>query len=226
MDGPTKIEGNPDHPDSNGGTDLYAQASILGLYDPDRAQRFASKGTDVSRAAAVDQLTRISQQFAATQGTGLAFLVERSSSPSRLRLQQAIKQKFPQARWFAYEPVDFDVHRQAATVAVGLSVTPYFRFDQAKTILSLDCDFIGAESDTHLHCRDFAKSRRIQNGSMSRLYVAEALMSQTGMNADHRARVASSQVIAIAAAIAAKIGVANVDASKFPLPANVNAQVD
>jgi molybdopterin-containing oxidoreductase family iron-sulfur binding subunit len=221
---PTKIEGNPDHPDSNGGTDLYAQASILSLYDPDRAQRFASKGTDSSKEAAFDQLSRISQQFTANQGNGLAFLLERSSSPSRLRLQQAIKQKLPQARWYAYEPVDFDVHRQAATVAVGLSVTPYFRFDQAKTILSLDCDFIGAESDTHLHCRNFAKSRRIQNGSMSRLYVAEALMTQTGMNADHRARVASSQVIAIAAAIAAKVGIANVDASKFPLPSNVSAQ--
>src|SRR5215212_2005798 len=59
---------------------------------------------------------------------------------------------------------------------------------------------------------------------MSRLYVAEALMTQTGMNADHRARVASSQIVAVAAAIAAKVGVASVDASKFPLPANVSAK--
>jgi molybdopterin-containing oxidoreductase family iron-sulfur binding subunit len=219
---PTKIEGNPDHPDSNGGTDLFAQASILSLYDPDRAQ------FNGPREPALTQLGDISRKFAGNQGAGLAFLLERSTSPSRQRLQQAIQQKLPTARFYFYEPVDFDIHRGAASVAMGRSaattVTPYFRFDQAKAILSLDCDFIGAESETHLHCRNFARSRRPQNGAMSRLYVAEALMTQTGMNADHRARVPSSQVTAIAAAIAAKLGVAGVDASKFSLPANVSAK--
>jgi molybdopterin-containing oxidoreductase family iron-sulfur binding subunit len=37
---PTKVDGNPDHPSSNGSTatDIFAQASILTLYDPDRSQ--------------------------------------------------------------------------------------------------------------------------------------------------------------------------------------------
>jgi MoCo/4Fe-4S cofactor protein with predicted Tat translocation signal len=218
---PTKIEGNPDHPDSNGGTDLFAQASLLSLYDPDRAQRFARGGNDVSRQAALDELNAIGQRFSGNGGQGLAFLLERSTSPSRLRLQQAIAQKMPQARWFIHEPVDFDIHRQAASAVAGRSVTPYFRYAQAKAILSLDCDFIGAESETHLHCRDFARSRRVQNGTMSRLYMVEPLMSQTGMNADHRLRVSASQVAAIAAAIATRLGVQGVNAN-LPLPAGVS----
>jgi len=48
---PTKIEGNPDHPDSNGGTDHLAQASVLSLYDPDRAMRCARNGSGESRQA-------------------------------------------------------------------------------------------------------------------------------------------------------------------------------
>src|SRR5436190_17890937 len=57
---PTKIESNSLHPDSNGGTDRFAQASILNLYDPDRATRFKNKGDLTTSEAVFDALAQIS----------------------------------------------------------------------------------------------------------------------------------------------------------------------
>jgi MoCo/4Fe-4S cofactor protein with predicted Tat translocation signal len=213
---PTKIEGNPDHPDSNGATDTFAQASILSLYDPDRAKRFTKNGNAVSREEALDFLATVGAQA----GQGLCFLLEQSSSPSRLRLQQEVAKKFPQAKWFSHEPVDLQF---GASHAVGGAI-PYYKLDQAKVILALDCDFIGEEEDTCRHCRNFAKGRRIQKPGdpMNRLYAVEGLMTLTGMNADHRLRVPTSSVIAVAAAIAEASGVTAVP--KSPLPKGVDAK--
>ena len=87
-------------------------------------------------------------------GTEL-FSLEQSSSPSRARLQKVIAEKLPQAKWHEYEPVDFDIHRQAATLAFGKPVKPYFKIDEAKVIVALDSDFIGGEEDLHVNIRQF-----------------------------------------------------------------------
>ena len=78
---PTKIEGNPNLPGSNGGTDPMAQASVLSLYDPDRAMRFARNGTTSTKQVALDSLAALGKSLG--DGGGLAFVLEASSSPSR-----------------------------------------------------------------------------------------------------------------------------------------------
>jgi len=203
---PTKVEGNSLHPDSNGGTDRYAQASILNLYDPDRATQFMKPGTGASPEEAWGQIDALAKAAKANGGQGLAFLCERNNSPSRLRLQKTIAQKFPQSKWHVYEPVDLDT-RAAASAAFGQSVKPYFKFDAAKVIVSLDCDFIGAEDDAHNNIRKFAQGRRMEKeaDAPTRLYAIESLMTLTGVNADHRLRVPSSAVHKMALGLASQI---------------------
>jgi molybdopterin-containing oxidoreductase family iron-sulfur binding subunit len=204
---PTKIEGNALHPDSNGGTDRFAQASILNLYDPDRAARFTRNGQNVAPEAALDFLTGLARQAEGSRGQGLCFLLARSSSPSRRRLQAQLAEKLPQARWFVHDAVDMDIHRRAASAAFGQSVKPYYLFDQADVIVSLDCDFLGSEPDVHNHIRRFAKRRQLEkpDDSVNRLYVVESLMSLTGINAEHRLRLPSSAVIQLAGALASEV---------------------
>src|SRR5437762_13059195 len=75
---PTKIEGNALHPDSNGGTDRFAQASILNLYDPDRAARFTKNGSVTTAEQAFGVLESLSR--AANGGQGISFVLERNNS--------------------------------------------------------------------------------------------------------------------------------------------------
>ena len=204
---PIKVEGNALYPGSNGGTDRYAQASILDLYDVDRAKQFKHDGKPVSRDEALSFLNDLSKKFTANQGEGLSFLAETSTSPSRARLQKIIAQKFPKAQWFTHDAIDSGIHQRAATQAFGQPVRPIFHFDKAKVILSLDCDFLGGEDDGHNHIARFAKSRKVENGGMSRLYAVESLFTLTGANADHRYRRAASAISEVAEIIAAAVGV-------------------
>ena len=221
---PTKIEGNPDHPDSNGSTDTFAQASILSLYDPDRAQRFVQNGNTIARDMAMGALINYGKGFVNTHGAKVAFLMEQSSSPSRRRLAMTLQIKFPEAKWVVYEPLDLHANRRLT------GSVPHFKLDQARVILSLDCDFIGSEADATRMIRGFTKGRRIEKpgDAMNRLYAVEGLMTLTGMNADHRLRVATSHVVAVAAAIAAKIAPQNTQitalADKAPLPSSVKLE--
>jgi MoCo/4Fe-4S cofactor protein with predicted Tat translocation signal len=221
---PTKIEGNALHPDSGGGTDRFAQASILNLYDPDRSRRFLRSGKVIARDVALDVLRRTMLPFAGVYGDlgvggsdapgqqwerkrggqGLAILLERSSSASRARLERLLRERYPEAGWYVHEPVDFEIHRQAASRAFGKPVFPYSQLDRARIIVSLDADFIGTEPDAQLHIRQFARGRRLRESTdaMNRLYAVEALFTLTGANADHRLRVPASQVPHVAAQLA------------------------
>ncbi|HUC85916.1 MAG TPA: TAT-variant-translocated molybdopterin oxidoreductase [Candidatus Acidoferrales bacterium] len=215
---PIKVEGNALFPGGNGGTDRYAQASILDLYDPDRARHYTHEGKVISREEALKFLDELSRKFAANQGEGLAILAESSTSPSRDRLQKVVARKFPKSQWFTYDAIDSGIHQRAATRAFGQPVKPIFQFDKAKVILSLDCDFLGGEDDGHNHIRRFAAGRKAGEG-MSRLYAVESLFTLTGANADHRLRVAASLVGQVAAAISAAVG-----GSSAPVPAGIDAR--
>jgi molybdopterin-containing oxidoreductase family iron-sulfur binding subunit len=204
---PTKLEGNPTYTPHGGASSLVAQASVLDLYDPDRATAHTKGGAVLSAAAAGELLANTAKTYAANDGAGLAFLADESSSPTRARLVKKLRVKYPKAVWAEYEPVRDEPPLEAAQAAFGRSVKPVYRFAAAKRIVSLDADFFHAESSSLYYAREFAKGRRVakKDDPMNRLYVAESGLTLTGSMADHRLRIASSHILALAAALAAKV---------------------
>ena len=86
---PTKVEGNPDHPGSLGATDLYAQASVLTLYDPDRSQSMLQLGEIRPWSAFITAMRAGLSAQAATKGAGLRILTETVASPTLARAAAA-----------------------------------------------------------------------------------------------------------------------------------------
>jgi molybdopterin-containing oxidoreductase family iron-sulfur binding subunit len=203
---PTKLEGNPSYRPHGGASSLLAQASVLDLYDPERATAHSKKGSPLSATEVNDLLASLHKTYAGN-GEGLAFLADESASPTRARLVASLKQKFPRALWAEYEPVQDEPPVAAAQAVFGRNVKPVYRFAAAKRILSLDADFLHSEAGALYYAREFTKGRRVTKPTdpMNRLYVAESGFSLTGSMADHRLRLASSHITALAAAVAGHI---------------------
>jgi len=189
---PTKLEGNPLHPFSNGGTDAFAQAAILDLYDPRRSKTITDRGRSAD-AAAFDAFL---QSVAQSGGKGAAFLVEKKNSPTRDRLRAGLEQQFPGVIWAEYEPLGDREAVAATDAAFGGGVRLLPKFDRADVILALDSDFLNpAETGVGYAAGFFARRNPDQRGApMNRLYVVENHYTVTGGMADHRLRCKASEI--------------------------------
>jgi molybdopterin-containing oxidoreductase family iron-sulfur binding subunit len=203
---PTKIEGNPAHPYSLGACSVHGQASLLGLYDPDRAQQVAKDGNESSW----ENFNRFVQSdFKAKlgQGEGLRFLSGRILSPSYRAVKASVLKAYPQAKWVEFDPFAPDNQLEGATIAFGQPLTPHYAFDKANVVVTLDSDFLGVDSGTVRPVKLWTKNRHPHEGSqeLNRLYAIESRHSLTGMNADHRLRLRSTEIPGFAAELEAAL---------------------
>ena len=202
---PVKIEGNPLHPASLGAADVFMQAAVLELYDPDRSRQPVRResGKELPQTAEdFDGWAR--EHFAALRarnGAGLAILAEASSSPTLAALRARLAGAMPAARWHEYEPISRDNERAGTTMLFGAPLRPVLHLEHARTIVCLDADPLGSHPAALANAREFAASRTAENGLMSRLWVAESALSITGGAADHRVALPPSAVASLAATL-------------------------
>ncbi len=228
---PTKIEGNAQHPASLGGTDIFAQASILGLYDPDRSQTITYLGDVRTWGDFLNAIRGPLNVQKGLQGAGIRILTQMVSSPTLADQLNSILKLYPQAKWHVYEPVNRDNVYAGAQMAFGQPVETIYKLDGADVIVSLDADFLSAGFPGQTrYARDFAKQRDPDSGKMSRLYVVESTPSATGAKADHRLAMRAVDIEGFARDLARFSGIetevagARNQAGKFLLAAGKDLQ--
>ncbi len=204
MGRPIKVEGLPGHPDSRGATDIFMQASLLDLYDPDRLKQVTMQGAASSWE---DFLAALGEMVG--DGAGLRILTGPVTSPSLAAQIEALLGQYPGAKWVSYSPVGHANARAGAVLAFGQPLSAVYNFQNADVIVSLDCDFLFSEPGHLRYSGDFIQRHQpiSAGGTMSRLYVVEPGFSLTGSNADHRLAVRPAQVEAFARALAEKLGI-------------------
>ena len=179
---------------------------MLSLYDPDRSRTILRDGAITSPEAFRLALQHQLDLMRARGGEGFRLLTGRVTSPTLLRQIDELLQKFPNARWHAYEPIDDDNALAGAALAFGRPLRTLPRLERARVVVALDADPLGAGPDQLRNSRGFAARRNPQGGDFSRIYSIEAAPTLTGAKADHRIALQPQLISEVAVAIAHAMG--------------------
>ncbi|MDA1354251.1 MAG: 4Fe-4S dicluster domain-containing protein [bacterium] len=189
---PTKLEGNPAHSMSNGAATARAQASLLGLYDPDRLKSITYNKSEFDKEAFRKWVADLN--LSAESGRGVGILIPPTISPTEERLISALKNQNSELSIYTYEPVNRDNQTVGLLEVTGRRLSPLYDYTKSDVVVSFGCDFLGEELTRLSDAKDFANRRDPDSGvELNRSYVFESTYSISGGSADHRLTFSPSE---------------------------------
>ena len=201
---PIKVDGNKLYGSAGGGSSVFDQALILGLYDPDRRDSLVQLDGGRSFSRSWDDfsatISQLRTKWKENRGSTLAIVSNPSSSPTRKRLRESIDEQFPNTTWCEVEALQQPVESGGDTIELHVS-----DLSDCQIIVSLDCDLLGDPNRSAQRIKQFASKRDPDGEWMNRLYVAESRMTVTGANADHRLPIRTVEIGKILRKIEARL---------------------
>ncbi|WP_250630942.1 TAT-variant-translocated molybdopterin oxidoreductase [Rhodoflexus caldus] len=220
---PIFIEGNTFSNVTKGGISATATASIMSLYDIEKAKAPSKGGKETDWATIdkeiTDQLLQIAQA-----GGQIRIVSNTIMSPSTQGVINEFIAKYPTTKHVSYDQVSAHGILQANAQQFGKAMIPSYHFDKAETIVTFGADFLGTWISPVEYAKQFNATRKIgkDKKTMSRLYAFESIMSITGATADYRTPIKPSQeglaVAKLYNLIAQKAGKATVQVSDVKVP--------
>lgn len=194
---PIKIEGNRDSVITRGGTNARAQASVLSLYDGMRISGPKQNFQQVQKDATWGETDlAVIEKLTANPNAAIRFLSSTIISPSTKKVFDKFKAKYPNTRFITYDAVSSSGLLMANQATEGKCAIPHYDFAKAKTIVGIDCDFLGTWISPVEYIKDYVQGRKLgkKEPSMNRHFQIESRMSMTGANADYRIGVMPSEI--------------------------------
>ncbi|TAK57769.1 MAG: 4Fe-4S dicluster domain-containing protein [Bacteroidetes bacterium] len=184
---PIKLEGNPQHPVSEGGLCPVGQAHLLELYDSQRLMYPTRNGAQVEWDA-LDREISSRLQSIRNEGGKVRLLTGTITSPTLQSLIQKLLSGYSDAKHIQYEALSCSSIIDAHSLTHGVRVLPRYKFQEAEVIVSFDADFLGTWISPVEFTSAYRKGRILDGGKSKFLkhIQVEARMSLTGSNADMR----------------------------------------
>jgi molybdopterin-containing oxidoreductase family iron-sulfur binding subunit len=211
---PTKVEGNPRHPESSGASSSFLQASVMQLYDAERSRTAAFRGQAKEWAVVSSMLTQLVQTAKQDGGASFGVLTSDHRSPTLAYLLDELRKALPEMRVCSYEPFDRGEIHAGCELVFGRRLEPLYSYDKADVVALFDADPLGLEGSPLRAARQWAARRMPESTKMNRWYAVESSLSITGSVADHRLVCDDSRVKGMLCALALELqqlGVFQVD---------------
>jgi MoCo/4Fe-4S cofactor protein with predicted Tat translocation signal len=202
---PIKIEGNTDSVVTGGGTSAKVQASVLGLYDVTRFKQPQLNGKSVNTWEDIDKA--VAAAMANVASAPIYLVTSTQNSNTVADIIGKFGAKYPNVKHIMYDAVSYSGLLDAAAIATGKRAIPSYKFDQAKTIISIGADFLGTWISPVEYAKAYSKGRKISkaNPTQSKHYQIEGLMTISGGSSDERVTCRPSMYGAVAVALLAAV---------------------
>ena len=180
-----KVEGNPDSPFNAGGLCARGQASLQGLYNPDRVRGPMERGADgdFQPISWEDAYARVAERLGQVSGDRIAFVTGNESGSFDRLVNEWLSALGSQGR-LVFEPFGYEALRYANQQVFGVNALPSYRFAEARHVLSFGTDFLETWMNPVQNTREFAAGHGLNEDGMGRYVHIEPRMSMSGINAD------------------------------------------
>jgi len=215
-----KVEGNPEAPVNMGGTCARGQASLQGLYNPDRIRspliykeetaRLAPVGWEKAEKALSDKISTLIEQG---KGDRIVYLSNNVSGTFRDLVDKWLKATGG-GKHYSYETFSHEPIRKANEILYGKDVIPSYRIENADFVLSFGADFLETWLSPVNFSKGFSKLHTVKNDTTGKVIQVEPRMSVTAASADKWVQIRPGTEMYLA------LGIANVIINKGWAKAN------